>query len=53
MAMLLRYEISAISAFCRPTTQTPSITNSLVAVVHTNPVIAILVPKLIDMAMTL
>ena len=42
--------IAAISAFCRPTTQTPSITNRLVAVVHTKPVIAILVPKLVAMA---
>jgi len=43
-------KVSAICAFCRPTTQTPSITNCLVAIVHTKPVIAILVPKLVAMA---
>jgi len=32
--------VSAISAFCRPTTQTPSVTNRLVAIVHTKLVIA-------------
>jgi len=31
----------------------PSITNCLVAIVHTKPVIAILVPKLVAMATTL
>jgi len=46
-------KVSAISAFCRPTTQTPSITNCLVAIVLTKPVIAILVSKLVTMAMTL
>jgi len=34
-------KVSAISAFCRPTTQPPSITNCLVAIVLTNPVIVI------------
>ena len=43
--MSLSCRVSAISAFCWPTTQTPSITNSPVAMVHTKPVIAILVPK--------
>ena len=33
--------------------KSPSITNCLVAIVHTKPVIAILVPKLVAMAMTL
>jgi len=34
----------------RPTTLTPSITNCLVAIILTKPVIAILVPKLVAMA---
>jgi len=38
-------KVSAISGFCPPTTQTPSITNCLVAIILTKPVIAILVPK--------
>ena len=38
MATSLRCRVSAISAFCRPTTQTPSITNCLVAIVRTKPV---------------
>ena len=46
-------KVSAISAFCRPTTQTPSTTNRIVAIVLTKPVIAILVPKLVAMAITL
>jgi len=50
MATSLQCRVSAVSAFCRPTTQTPSITNCLVAVVHTKPVIAVLVPKLVAMA---
>ena len=37
----------------RSYTRTPSITNRLVAVVHTKPVIAILVPKLVAMATSL
>jgi len=53
VATSLSCRVSAISAFCWPTTQTPSITNSLVAVVHTKPVIAILVPKLVAMATSL
>jgi len=52
MATSLGCKVSAISAFCRPTTQTPSITNYLVAIIHTKP-IAILVPKLVSMATTL
>jgi len=36
--MCLRCRVSAISAFCRPTTPTPSINNCLVAIVHTKPV---------------
>jgi len=53
MATSLRCSVSAISTFCWPTTQTPSTTNSLVVVVHTKPVIAILVPQLFAMAMSL
>jgi len=49
----LSCRVSAISAFCWTTTQTPSISNCLVAVVHTKPVIAILVPKLFAMATSL
>jgi len=45
--------LGAIPAFYRPTAQNPSITNCLVAIVHTKPVIAILVPKLVAMATTL
>ena len=41
IATSLRCRVSAISAFCQPTTQTPSITNSLVAIIHTKPVITI------------
>jgi len=52
MATSLNCRVSAISAFCWPTTQTP-ITNSLVAIVHTKLVIAILVPKLVAMATSL
>ena len=52
MATSLRRKVSAIYRFCRPTTQTPSITNCLVAIVHTKPVIAILVPKLVAVATT-
>ena len=40
-AMSFSCRVSAICAFYRPTTQTPSITNCLVAVIHTKPVIAI------------
>jgi len=43
------HRVSAISAFCRLTTQTPSISNSLFVIVLTKPVIAILVPKLVAM----
>jgi len=53
-AMSLRCKVPAISAFCWPITQPPpNITNCLVAIVLTKPVIAILVPKLVAMAMTL
>jgi len=46
--------VSAISAFCWLTTQTPSITNCLVTIVHTKQVIAIfLVLKLVAMVMSL
>jgi len=41
MATCLSCRVSAISAFCWLTTETPSITNSSVAIVHTKPVIAI------------
>ena len=37
----------------RPLKPPPSITNRLVAIVHTKPLIAILVPKLVAMAMSL
>jgi len=51
IATSLRCRVSAISAFCLLTiTQTPSISNYLVAIVHT---IAILVPKLVAMATSL
>ena len=52
MASFLSCRVSAISAFCWPTTH-PPITNRLVAVVYTKPVTAALVPKLIAMAATL
>ena len=50
MATSLSCRLSVISAFCWPTTQTPSITNSLVAIVHTKPVMANCVSKLVAMA---
>jgi len=50
MATSLSCRVSTISAFCWPTTQTTSITSCLVAIVHTKPVIAILVQKLVSMA---
>jgi len=53
MATSLRCRVSAISAFCRPPLKLPSTTNCIVAIVHTKPVIAILVPKLVAMAKTL
>ena len=53
MAMSLRCKVPAISTLCQLTTQTPSITNCVVAVVLIKPVIAILVPKLVVTAMTL
>ena len=53
MATSLSCRVSAISAFCWPTTQTPSTTNSLVTIVHTKPVIALLVPKLVTMTTSL
>ena len=53
MATSLSCRVSEISAFCWPTTQTPSITNRLVAIIHTKPVIALLVPKLVAMATSL
>jgi len=53
MAMSLRCKVSAISAFSRPTTYTLSITSCLVTVVHTKPVITILVSKLVAMATSL
>jgi len=53
MVTFLAGRVSAISAFCRPTTQTPSMTNRLVAIVQTKSVITILVPKLIAMATSL
>ena len=53
MSMSLSCGVSVIPAFSWSTTQTPSITNCLVAIVHTKPVIAILVSKLVAMATTL
>jgi len=53
MATSLSCTISQISAFCCPTTQILSTTNSFITVIHTNPVIAILVPKSVGMAMSL
>jgi len=53
MATSLSCRVSAISAFCWPTTQTPSITDCIDAIVHTKPVIAILVSKLVAVATTL
>jgi len=53
MAMSRMCKVLAISAFCRPNTQNPSITNYLVTIVLPKPVIAILVPKLVAMATTL
>jgi len=47
MATSLSHRLSSISAFCRPTTQSlksPFITNHLVAIVHTKPVIANCIP---------
>jgi len=49
----LSCRVSAISAFCWPATQPPSITNCLVAIVHTKPVTAVLAPTLVAMATTL
>ena len=40
VATSLSCRVSGISAFCWLITQAPSITNSLVAIVHTKPVIA-------------
>ena len=52
MTTSISCRVLEISAFCWPTAQTPSMTNCLVAVVHTKPVIAILVRKLVAMATT-
>ena len=52
MTTSISCRVSEISAFCWPTAQTASMTNCLVAIVHTKPVIAILVPKLVAMATT-
>ena len=46
MTTSLRCRVSAISGFCRPITQTPSITNCLVAIVHTKPVNSNISPKI-------
>jgi len=53
MAMSLSCKVSAISAFCRLATQFPTITSSLVAIVHSKRVIAILLPKVVAMATSL
>jgi len=53
MVMSLNYRVAAVSGFCWPTSQTPSITNRLVAIVHTKPAIVILVTKLVAMAISL
>ena len=52
MATCLSCKVSAISAFCRLTTQTHSISNRLV-ICHTKPLIAILVPKLVALTTSL
>jgi len=49
----LSCSVSAISKLCWLITQTLSIANSLVTVVNTKPAIAILVPKLVAMALSL
>ena len=46
MATSLTRRVSAISAFYRPTSQTPSITNRLVAIIHTKPVNSNFSPKI-------
>jgi len=53
IATSLTCNVPAISAFCLPTIQTSSITNCLVAIVLTKPVITTLVPKLVAMATSL
>jgi len=53
LATSLSCRVSTISAFCQATTQTPSITNHLVAIVHTKLVIAILVQRLVVMTTSL
>jgi len=56
MATSLSCRVSAISACCRVSTQTSSISNAVVAYVvicHTKPVIATLVSKLVAMATSL
>jgi len=51
--MSLNCRVSAIYAFCWPTTQLPSIANCVVAVIHSKPVIANCVPKFVAMATSL
>jgi len=46
MTTSLRCKVLAISAFCRPTTQIPSVTNCLVAIVPTKPVNSNFSPKI-------
>ena len=46
MATSHRCTVSAISAFCRPITHTPSITNCLVATLHTKPANSNFSPKI-------
>ena len=53
MKTSLSCRVLAVYAFYWPTTQSPFITISLVAVVHTKPVIAILVQKMVVMATSL
>jgi len=45
MATTLRCKLSAIPAFCQPTTQTPSTTKCLVAIIHTKPINSNFSPK--------
>ena len=52
MATSLSCRVSAISAFCQLTIETPSIINRLVDIVHTKPATAIFVRKLVAMAMS-
>ena len=53
MATFLSCRVSAISVFCRLTTQTLSISNHPVVIFHTKSIIAILITKLVAIATSL